>query len=234
MPDRTLQDVIRKNIRRLRLKRQLRQEEVAAMARRFGVPWSQATIAAIERGTRKVALEEGYILMTVLDVPMAELLAAGADESIDVAGMEVEGADLVDWAKGEPVVILTSGSVEPSLSAARQRRLSPLAGRYGLDADHDTLARLASVSLRPVDQKASRALGVWTKTRGAFEIAAAAESLWGKGLQEARDERYQQIKGYGGDARARRGHVTRQLLDELRAHIKAVRTSGGRAKGKKR
>jgi hypothetical protein len=83
-------------------------------------------------------------------------------------------------------------------------------------------ARLADIdaavrSVGDAERRASRTLGVPVD-----ELAVIAWRLWGHGLAAERDEQVERALPAGVLARtvqAMRGHVTRQLLDELRAAI---------------
>ena len=105
MPDRTFQDVIRQNLKRLREDAGLRQDELAARARAAGLPWTQATVAGIETGRRQVSAAELVVVPGLLHVGGGELLKAGDDEQIDMEGATVDGADLARWAEGQVVTL---------------------------------------------------------------------------------------------------------------------------------
>ena len=53
-------------IRKLREQRGVRQEIVALMARRWGLPWTSATVAQMETGRRHLTAEEWLLLPAVL------------------------------------------------------------------------------------------------------------------------------------------------------------------------
>lgn len=66
--------------------------------------------------------------------------------------------------------------------------------------------------------KAARRLGV-----DAFDVAVAAEQLWERGLAAERDARLGDTKGLPRRAlQARRGHITRALLDELAPVVEEI------------
>lgn len=50
------------------------------------------------------------------------------------------------------------------------------------------------------------------------QVVIAARTLWGRSLDEERDARVDKMPD-AGDARALRGHVTRQLTQELGMHL---------------
>ena len=65
----TLTQAIGERIRYLREATGLRQEDIASSARgRFGLLWTQATVAAIETGKRHLTVEELTITSIAIDV----------------------------------------------------------------------------------------------------------------------------------------------------------------------
>jgi hypothetical protein len=62
------------------------------------------------------------------------------------------------------------------------------------------------------EQKAAAKLGIKPAS-----VSLLAGELWGRSLTEERDRRLAE-SGVGGDKRAHAGHITRGLLDELRAY----------------
>jgi len=69
--------------------------------------------------------------------------------------------------------------------------------------------------------KAARRLGADRQ-----DVAVAGQELWGHGLAAERDRRLGVAAGGPGDTargrQARRGHITRALLDELRPTVEAI------------
>ena len=104
------------------------------------------------------------------------------------------------------------------MTSAEVRSFGPVALRYGLRDDVNTLASLKADSLGVTPEKAARSIGVWTTRRRAFEIACASRSLWGRPLADERDARWSERPSEGDPQRVR-GHITRQLLRELTDHI---------------
>ena len=58
------------------------QEDVAATMRERGWKWSQATMWAVEKGTRPLKLAEADALSAVLDVPLWRLLTGEKETSV--------------------------------------------------------------------------------------------------------------------------------------------------------
>jgi transcriptional regulator with XRE-family HTH domain len=195
------------------------QEEFALWAQSQGLNWSRDSVKNIESGAREISLEEFFTLLPLLGVTLEELFPS--DIELEVAsGWTVQGA-------------------------AGLRRL--------LDGHRDATARPATVQLRGAASSASSASGTLTAhlPRLAEQKAAASLKLdvskvqklsqqaWGHDLTTERETRVSdRVAQQVVDPRslqALRGHVTRELLNELRPLIrkksrKVVKTT--RAKGK--
>lgn len=79
----------------------LRQQDVADAARAVGVPWTQATVAAVETGKRKLSTTELVLvaeivhLATLTRVSLVDLIALGGTDELHLTGMvQVSPADL--------------------------------------------------------------------------------------------------------------------------------------------
>ncbi|MBA3628664.1 MAG: helix-turn-helix transcriptional regulator [Actinobacteria bacterium] len=229
MPIRTYQEVIGRNLRWHRKSKNLRQDELAERARAFGMSWSQATVAAIETGRRAVSAEEEKLLLSLLEVSLAQLL--GGSEKVNVAGVIVEASVIHSWTSGSPAHLQERSSpAEGPVTEEWRRRIRPVAKTYSLKDDDDTLSYLAQTALASAEVKAARSLGVWSSKRGALEVAAASLSLWGHSLTEERNERWRAKaltrEGRQLDPEGRQkamGWITRELQEELREHIRAAK-----------
>jgi transcriptional regulator with XRE-family HTH domain len=122
------QTVLRQNMRRVRTEKGLRQEDVAAHARRFGLRWDAATVTGIELGRRQVSAGELLLLPTLFDAPLTEFLTADGGADFDGAAITKEG---LQWlARGRPLDAPTrmlaafakveAGSTDAERKAARQ------------------------------------------------------------------------------------------------------------------
>jgi transcriptional regulator with XRE-family HTH domain len=226
----TYQDVLGANLRRLRQERELRQDDLAARARGVGLSWTQQTVAAIEGGRRALSVGELLLLQSVLEMSLTELLPEllAADEDADVEGAVLSPDGLMALAAGTDESRLLLHALWPEeygggrIGAVMERRDRQLFDRYRVsinDAPQVTAAEHGDA-----ERKAARQLNVRP-----LEVAVASWSLWGHSLTDERDTRLGEQNGEG-DARARRGHITRQLLDELQAHIKDNRRKARRKK----
>ena len=202
MTETTYQEAIRRNILRLREQRGLTQNDLAARAKATGLAWSQATVAAIEKGYRKVSVEEEKLLLMLLEVPLSDLLRVTDDTVIDVAGVEVSPPELRTWAAGQP----TRFDPEPRVQPREHPFLASIARRYGLPERPPFLAKILMASLNSVDTKAAHALRVHRKRGGAFEVTCAARSLWSRNVKDERDRRFAGATGGGRSGPSQRSH----------------------------
>jgi transcriptional regulator with XRE-family HTH domain len=221
------QVVLGVNLRRIRTERGLLQDGLAGRMRTWPLDagWTQATVAAVELGSRDVSLGEALLLQQALDVPLRELLAPLEDTPV----IEVEGAQLPAsvWsrlAEGQPSPGLNS--VDPDLM--KQFLSRPPVSRYGRSfgfGPSDTakgFARAGGVAEQRLARKLSEPKYRLGKV-GALDVAAAAQSLWGRSLAEERDSRFEH-SGDSASDRMRAAQVTRQQLQgEIAAWIKGRR-----------
>lgn len=218
MTNESYQDVIRANVLRLRDQQKLTQGELAARAKARGINWTQATVAAIEGGYRRVRIEEEKLLLMLLEVPLSELLRVEDGTVIEVAGVEVPAEEFRTWAAGQP----TRFQPEPRIKPSERTHLAGVARRYGLPENDDFLAQLLLASLNTVDTKSAQALGVYRKRGGALEVTCASYSLFGHNVKTERDRRFHNLVHEGDPLRVM-GHITRGLQQELDQEIKARR-----------
>jgi transcriptional regulator with XRE-family HTH domain len=204
---RTLEQVIGAELRRRREAAGARQEAVALTAQRFGLNWTQPTVAAIERGRRGLSLVEAACLPWIAAWTF----------------------DFRPWALGDfipdtdEVVILAPSSQETSLRALRPQYA-------GLGATHEGYAgeeRPAGPPPPPpgglvteADRKAARALQIEPE-----EIVAAARALWGRGLEEERNR----LVDDPAASPQKRGRVTRGLVRQIQQRIRGTKTRGRRS-----
>jgi transcriptional regulator with XRE-family HTH domain len=98
-------DVLRTNLALERNRRGMTQDALASELRQHGLSWTQATVAAIEAGQRAVSAEEEKVLISVLGVPLKDLLRTNAKQ-VEMAGVRVSPKALRDLAHGQPVQLL--------------------------------------------------------------------------------------------------------------------------------
>ncbi|TFV67227.1 UNVERIFIED_ORG: hypothetical protein E4P37_03455 [Bacillus sp. AZ43] len=190
-----LDALVADRVRELLAEDGLRHEDLAAGMRTLGFRWRANRVTQLATGRRGISLVELAGICEVLRRPLAELLGgAGADEKITLPHPQHDAARV-------PL-----GHIVAALSGTAGRWTA-----YGADF----AAEMEAVTEATV--KAARRLG-----RTPTEVSVASAELWGRPLTHERDARLDGDPEGDDDPRrrqARRGHVTRALIDELRAHF---------------
>jgi hypothetical protein len=188
---RTLQRVIGENFKRLRGNRN--QEEVADLARRLGLKWTQSTVAAIEAGKRVLSIEEHLLLD--FEFPARELWTRPAH----VGTVWVGESSMYDAMVFDDLV---------ACFFRKTNKTKPTAFRQRPDRA-DIAAR------RKVDRNVAATLAINPQ-----EVSSRALAMWGHGFAEERDLR---LRKAGPDAgkgqRMRLAWITRRMTDELKAQM---------------
>jgi transcriptional regulator with XRE-family HTH domain len=230
VPPVPLHQLIGARLRQLREAAGLRQEDIATQARVLGFDWVRGTVAMIEGGHRRVTLEEFLALPLLLsyvgipDISLSRLiptdtpaqLNAQAAVSADTAHRFLTGksAGEQDTQKGGPAV--TEGRDEWDEAIALWRRWATGRSRRPRGPDPAAISAAIVDSRGDALANAARVLDV-----SPVAVSLAALLTWGRLLTAERDDRVRQRVGASApDARtlqAVRGHVTRTLLEELRA-----------------
>lgn len=206
--------VVGGNVRRLRGGQ--RQDELAVQLRQLGCEWTQATVAAVETGRRRVRISELPPLCSALDCSISELLA---------------GDGQVELPSGQLASLPTMRGVVTGETKFRSAARAPRYRRH--DAAHERLerhARLAptidarsmATQIRPAaggeaERNAARKLGTDPLT-----VTVAAFGLWGRSLTAERDAQVTDQASADASARslqAIRGRVTRRLVEQLQERI---------------
>jgi transcriptional regulator with XRE-family HTH domain len=213
--------------------RQIREESgetattIAKGCQRVGLQWDRTILTRVEQGQRQVTFAEILLLAAVYSRPLSDLLPR---QTVEVGrnkrGAVTATAKALQQSLTEKPYAVGGGwkiaGLEEDLAAAIPRSAGALEmfeARMPGAAGIDILAAAGHAG-DETTTKAAKALGA-----EAIEVATAAQALWGRGLAEERDERTEQL-GPTSSIRARqarRGHVTRQLLAELRPAIEANR-----------
>lgn len=212
-----------------------RQEDVAAAARRLGMDWTRATVAAVETGRRQLGLDEFLVLPlvlhealgrdTVADLKLADLIDAerapqaaayGFDPDLRLAPRVGVNRHVVAWwLEGEPA---TQGTRFLMTEQEHERLQEAMPG---LDSLLDAVDQAGMdpqeahwSSKGDAEHKAAASLGVLSGP-----IGPASYLRWGRSLTEERDARLAERADPSDPSRtvqAKRGHITRELIAELR------------------
>jgi transcriptional regulator with XRE-family HTH domain len=204
----------------------LRQGQVAEAARRFGLPWSQATVAAIETGRRRLFLHEALFLPTMLgqltawtsQPELRDLIPSDEGTWIVIENALVRADSFAEWAlsrqcKQTPEILRLQHRYIPIIDADYRRDWRRVWGSEKA-FDPDVMALAISDALGEAETHAAAKFGVTPAM-----LALAARKRWGRSLTAERDRRLADLGHTGAETRrlqALRGHITRELLEELR------------------
>jgi transcriptional regulator with XRE-family HTH domain len=253
--------VVGQRLRVLRENAKCRQDDLAAVARRWGLPWTRATVAGIETGRRRLSFEEFVILPRVLrdlrspnqlsddDVPFELVDLLPEDGWIELTrDTRVQAKALKGILQAQARITQLSQFDTPDLRKLSRvvlpTELSALPEiqplwhqmRPGEKMTMEEVALTTRDAAGDTEQKAAAKLNVST-----LAIAIAARKSWGRSLTEERDWRVSEKAGDDMTPRtvqAIRGHVTRELLGELQPFVevpepmrKAVRSGPRTVRG---
>jgi len=177
----------------------------------YGLPWSRATVGALERGERELTLSEFAVLLLALRAKPLDLLPDDVAVLLTDPKHSDDGGTV---AQSQALRGLLAGKGgRPEIATPAGRRLGK---RFSRKRER-TRAIAMAAQLAP-EQKAARKLGV-----SPAELSQAAFDLWERGLTDEREHRLAgRAAGADGVTHAARGHVTRQLIAELEAHLGAT------------
>jgi len=231
-----LSAVIAGNIRRLRTDTppgSLSQDGLARHIRIRGIPWTRATVAAVETGRRSVSLVEGIALADVLGVGLGDLVSTTRSHVTVELGL---------WSSGylAGAVRGNTDGIEDAFQSDELRHLDRAmrAGVRGLQRRMDLVQRRwgDDISLTPVaivererrisDVEVAVASRLESRTRlgvTGFEIVVAAEVMWRQSFEEERERRVAERPGVvtRRTQQALRGRATRDMEAEMRGAIEA-------------
>jgi len=203
----TLDEVVGRNLRRLREAAGLTADEVASAIRLRGLPWSRSVITTVENGRKTLDLGEFVILASYF----------GSDELLAGSGSVLVTSER-EGSLGAVRSVLAGQSQEARPS--RPSRLPALPP--GLtDALADLNRRRIESEQNDAEQKAARKLG-----ETAERVATFAFNLWGHSLTDERERRARDRANPDAPPRtlqAVRGRVTRELVAELEPVLAANR-----------
>jgi transcriptional regulator with XRE-family HTH domain len=190
-----LPQVVGFRIRQLREMFGKTQEDVAAAARRIGFDWGRSSVASLEAGQRQLSAEELLALPAIID----QAFTGGSDAWAASFSL----ADLLRPGKKEELALTSSVSMTATELEGWLGAEPPGIGDRLVAAD----ARAAEA-----DRKAAASLG-WTPDK----VLRRSLNLWGQTLSDERDARVPSYADASARSlQARRGHVTRTLLNELK------------------
>jgi len=230
-----LPDVVGARIRALREERGLTQDSMVRGLRALGLDWTRSALAKVETGHRDlVRLPELLVVAAYFKVTLAELLRTETGEVLELNDRTgIAPRQLRDALGGAPVRITWLHGFEPHDSAAMQEWLSKFDARRARGPTRKEAAELmaaAEAAKGETEEVIARRLEV-----NALDVAVAALRTFGRSLTDEREARVSERGGRVPTARslqAIRGHITRELIDELKPvldDLRRRRRKGGKA-----
>lgn len=188
-----------------------RQDDIAVRLGELGLPWDRSAVASLETGRRApLRLDELLIVLAAYETSLTDLLAGEAE--LDESSRHRVSVVRQEW---PPIALFWL-----------------TAGRLPEDGE-GTFQKFALQEPTEAERRVAKQLEVEPGV-----LHATAKLLWGRSLDDERDHRLnlraahsgraQHVTGpgtlaaSGGGSRGERGHVTRQLIEELRLELKGM------------
>jgi transcriptional regulator with XRE-family HTH domain len=205
----TLHQAIGANLKRLRSALEMSQDELANAARQLGLDWSRSSVAAVELGSKTLDPDELLLLI---------LVVGGVNELLAGRGKVVLNEQTVLGIKDVRTILTDHDPDEIEIVRKRLLRRKGIHVGEGLNLrlkmdEEETRRWVEQASKGEAEQKAARKLHVPVDV-----LCECALAVWGRSLTAQRDLKINQLEVQPDSLRslqALRGHVTRQLLDEL-------------------
>jgi transcriptional regulator with XRE-family HTH domain len=198
---RRLEQAMGGELKRLREAQGVRQDTIAYVAQKFGLSWTQSTVAAIEGGRRSLSIGELGLLPTIATM----------------AGIFVQR--VLDLMPDTDESVIVAPGIEIPLNRFRSL--------YGSREERESAPSFALPEKRHIATEAERKAG---RALGASPVAVlrAAVDRWGHSLADERDRRIgaRAETLSPRSLQAVRGRITRKLVRELRPRIKRRKPNG--------
>jgi transcriptional regulator with XRE-family HTH domain len=232
-----LHQLIGARLRQLRERAGLTQEEIAAQARVVGfADWARGTVSMIEGGHRRVTLEEFLALPLILhhagagQLRLVDLVGADAPAIINAA-TALAAETLRATLTGRLAVYappMAAATPAPARDTEERREALACWRRWASGrSDHSREPSAATLAEVAVESRTDALVSAARHLRCSPVAASlAAVVTYGRLLMAEREERVRHRLGEGErnmrTVQAIRGHVTRELLQELRPVVKAM------------
>jgi transcriptional regulator with XRE-family HTH domain len=208
----SLAELVGRNVRAAREEIGMSQDLVARLLRGYGLNWTRSALAKFERGERDTLTVEQLVALSLALMRTPDSLVEGAEWVTLGPDSRMRGSALVRLLRGEREAWGNDDDFDVPFWREAIKITQRVPGKVSSSFD---VWRLAAWSAGDAEARAARRLG-----RKPVEVARAAYRLWGRSLVAERDHRLQLDEGVGARSLpALRGHVTRQLLDELRTEL---------------
>jgi hypothetical protein len=215
-------------MRRVRESRAKVLYDVATSARELGLTWDASAVSRIETGKRDLSLEEFLALPLVMTLALNETVTL-----VDLLEMDVEQAIRIESFNQETYALaLFAMLAEPWLAFLRpedrnipgetirdhlQQKMTDVHIARAPKEERNTLRELRGLA---------EDLGVTPR-----EVMDACSTLWGEYTISPTSEREKRLRKSGADlsspttVRTLRGHISRQLVADLRAYFASSKPS---------
>jgi transcriptional regulator with XRE-family HTH domain len=207
-----LSALIGRNLRRLRkeglgMGREVPQYAGATLLQAYGLGWERSQLAKAERGERAhITVEQLVLLAAALNVPLVELVRCEPDERIVLSEETTCDAEFL--------LPMFEGAVPPETRTSEHID-APGLREAARDFEEGKAVSIFLPAPTETEEKVARALDASPKL-----VMDFARLLWNLPLDEERERRLtEQLGGQEvptGSLSARRGHITRELTEELR------------------
>ena len=231
---RTITQVIGANMRRLREDRAVVLRDVANAARDLGLSWDASAVSRIETGRRELSLEEFLALPLVMTLALDETVTM-----VDLLQVDAEEDHLLrSFGRNASTVYVTPMLAEPFLAFRGKSKVGEIASgivREWLDEEK----RKAQIAREPDEERsAARDMQSVADEFGVSlsSVFEAYNELWDAASLGSERERRLLESGANlsnpTSVRTLRGHLTRQLMAELRDYFASQsREQGGSSRG---
>jgi transcriptional regulator with XRE-family HTH domain len=209
-----LAEVVGRSVRAAREEIGMSQDLVARLLRGYGLNWTRSALAKFERGERDTLTFEQLVILALALLRTPASLVEGAEWVTLGPDSRMRGSALAQLLRGDPGAWLNDDDFDVPLWREAVKITQRVPGKVSSSFD---VWRLAAWAAGDTEARAARRLG-----RKPVEVARAAYRLWGRNLAEERDHRLHLDEEVGARSLpALRGHITRQLMDELRTELEA-------------
>jgi transcriptional regulator with XRE-family HTH domain len=204
----TVGAVVGENLRRLREQSRLTQYEAAHLVKQYGLRWSRSKVAAIEAGERStVSVADVLLLALAFRVSITEFFEGDGDVML---------AEHLTPLPREWVIAIMQGTYPPPEITQREATEREQGDVEQMFATIDAFKRGSDAI--EADQALARRLKVSVE-----DVVAVARAMWGRTLTDERDARVVELGAVEtAERQARRGHITRELSQQIEAQLREV------------
>ncbi len=216
-----LSTIVGRRLRALRERDGVALDAVARAGQSVGLLWRRVTVAAIERGDRRLTIEELVLLPSLLaraGVGEGRCDLLQPEDRIELAPrLEVSGSVLLAAMPGPNPVLIALDDDDDDDDDDEMEWLDLGETEFFPELTGEQVSRASRMSRGAAESRAAAVLGVTP-----LHVSLAAMATWGRSLSEERELRLAaRTDLVGRDRHRAAGHVTRGLIRELRGLLEA-------------